>query len=193
MLWAYCHEDGLAYDVSIATAHLKPQERQCYEDVLLYLHRKEHGHSTLCNHGRSHPRWTRPTNRSKAIPTKRRNREMSYPSLPPAVGDPDFNLDTWLGMEWSEFRSMGEGAPTVAGVYRIRSAKKLVYFGESKNLRTRLRTHSGDERFSKCEFSYCQMADAMPHQLKERETDLIGAYYLAANEPPVYQYKPKMR
>ncbi len=55
LLWAYRYEDGMEFELSVAPAHLDVQMRQCYEDVLLYLHRLEFGHSTLCNHGRRHP------------------------------------------------------------------------------------------------------------------------------------------
>jgi hypothetical protein len=34
------------------------------------------------------------------------------------------------------------------------------------------------------------MPEARPHHLKERETDLIGAYYLATIKSPAFQYKP---
>jgi hypothetical protein len=32
------------------------------------------------------------------------------------------------------------------------------------------------------------MGNALPHQLKERETDLIGAYFLYTSKPPNLQY-----
>ena len=49
-LWAFRHEDGMEFEVSVAVADdLTAQLRQCYEDALLYLHRREFGHSTLCN------------------------------------------------------------------------------------------------------------------------------------------------
>lgn len=32
------------------------------------------------------------------------------------------------------------------------------------------------------------MPDAEPHQLKEREVDMIGAYYAITSQSPTYQY-----
>ena len=59
LLWAYRHENNFQFELSVAPCELPSQLRQCQEDSLLYLHRIEYGHSTLCNHGRRHPLWTR--------------------------------------------------------------------------------------------------------------------------------------
>jgi hypothetical protein len=68
LLWAYRHEDGLKYEVSVAVMDTDYPTRQCIEDSLLYLHRNEHGQSTLCNHARLHPFWSRPSNRKRTEP-----------------------------------------------------------------------------------------------------------------------------
>ncbi len=43
---------------------------------------------------------------------------------------------------------------------------------------------------SECQVSYHCMPDALPHNLKEREADLIGAAFLHCNRPPFFQYSP---
>ena len=49
--------------MSVFAIDLETRERQCVEDMLLYEYRLEAKESTLANHGRCHPKWTRPGNR----------------------------------------------------------------------------------------------------------------------------------
>lgn len=192
ILWAYRHEDRFEFEVSVAVAHLITPVRQCYEDYLLYLHRIHHGHSTLSNHGRLHPLWTRPTNRTNGIAAKRRDVPVLYPSLPVAFGDDDFAGSHWLDLEWTEFHPLDDlKEPDKPGVYRIERDSKLIYCGQSSNLLSRIHTHSNDPRFIDSAVSVHEMEAPTSHQLKERETDLIGAYFASAGVPPIHQYRPK--
>jgi len=188
LLWAYRLEEDFQFEVSAAIAQLDYQTRQCQEDALLYLHRLEHDKSTLCNHGRLHPWWTRPTNRKKDIPTQRRESPVAYPSLPSVSGDSGVLSAKWLNLEWSEFLSIADACTHGPGVYRIRHDNEILYFGESENLSERLKTHTKDKRFSDCHVSFHNISNVLPHQLKKRETDLIGAYFLVTAKPPVLQY-----
>jgi hypothetical protein len=193
LLWAFRHENGLSFELSVAVADLPVQLRQCYEDVLLYQHRLEFGHSTLCNHGRRHPWWSRASNRKVARPAQRLSTPTDYPSLPVAIGDPDPLSDQWTGLTWTAFQPLPLVAPNVAGVYRIVKDGQLLYVGESRSLRSRLSKHAKDLRFLSCEFSHHCMPDALPHQLKEREADLIGSCLLYTKQIPLFQYSPLMR
>lgn len=188
LIWAYRHESGNSIEVSIAERGLTYSERQCFEDALLYSHRCLAGTSTLFNHGRWHSWWTRPSNRKKGVVTRRRKSPQVYPSLPPAIGDPDAMSLKWLGLNWSEYFADAKNAPKIEGIYRLTVGNVVVYLGESKSLRNRLSSHLSSERFDGCQYSYCAMPDAQPHHLKERETDMIGAYYLAYGVPPSQQY-----
>ena len=189
LLWSYRHENGLLYECSVAVANHDTPIRQCQEDSLLYLHRIEHGSSTLCNHGRLHPYWTRPSNRNRGITTCRRNKKVNYPSLPPATGNDNYYASDWLGLTWKSPDSLDIGELSNPGVYRIINDGSLSYIGESKNLNTRLTTHRRGNRFNGCKYSVHLMPEALPHQLKERETDFIGGYFLKKNEPPTFQYR----
>jgi hypothetical protein len=189
LLWSYRHENLLHYEFSVAMAKLDYPTRQCQEDALLYLHRIEHGCSTLCNHGRLHPNWTRPSNRKRGIITIRRKQQIDYPSLPPAVGNDDYHSSDWLGLRWINPNNLDVRELSNPGVYRITDNLSLTYMGESKDLNARLSTHRRDKRFNGCTYSVHLMPEALPHQLKERETDLIGGYFLKKNEPPIFQYR----
>lgn len=190
LLWAFRHEDRMAFELSVAVADLPVQLRQCYEDVLLYQHRQSFGYSTLCNHGRRHPCWSRASNRGDARPAQRLLAPTDYPSLPVAVGDADPLSQSWMGLTWTAFSKLPVVAPHAAGVYRIANDGQLLYVGESRSLHARLLSHSKALRFLHCEASWHSMPGAPPHQLKERETDLIGSYMLQTHQPPLYQYSP---
>ena len=192
-LWAFRHEDGMEFELSVAMADLPVQLRQCYEDALLYLHRQEFGYSTLCNHGRRHPWWSRASNRKDNRPTRRLTVPVEYPSLASSSGDCDPLSNHWLGLTWIAFAKLPVQAPDAAGVYRLVKDGKLLYVGESCSLRSRLSKHSKDLRFLGCDASFHCMPDAPAHHLKERETDLIGSYLLHTKQSPLFQYSPLMR
>ena len=101
----------------------------------------------------------------------------------------NYYASDWLGLTWKNPNSLDIGELSNPGVYRIINDGSLSYIGESKNLNTRLTTHRRDNRFNECKYSVHLMPEALPHQLKERETDFIGAYFLKTNEPPTFQYR----
>jgi hypothetical protein len=193
LLWAFRHEDNMEFELSVAVADLDVQMRQCYEDVLLYLHRLEFGRSTLCNHGRRHPWWSRASNRKDARLAHRLSVPVEYPSLQISSGNCDPLSSYWLGLSWTDFAALPIAAPNVAGVYRLVKKGKLLYVGESRSLRSRLSKHAKDLRFLGCEVSCHCMPDAFPHHLKEREADLIGSCLLHTKQVPLFQYSPLMR
>ena len=192
LLWAHRIEDGLQFEVSATEAHLDKPTRQCLEDFLLHQHRIQYRKSTLANHGRLHPLWTRPSNRSKGRAATKRNGPEIYPSLPVATGAESPTAPDWLGLQWSAFEPYSHStAKNEPGVYRIRGDGTLVYLGQSKKLQARIKTHAKDPRFTHCEISYHEMQQAFDHHLLEREVDLIGSYYAHESEPPRFQYQPK--
>jgi hypothetical protein len=193
LLWAFRHEDDFEFELSVAPCEVEISVRQCLEDTLLYLHRIEHGHSTLCNHGRGHPLWARASNRARSRPVQRLQEAVEYDSLPVAVGNVDPLSETWLGLTWSRFEMLPSRVPSKPGVYRIANDKGIVYLGESKMLRERLAFHQRCDRFDNCSVSYSLMEKAKPWHLKERETDLIGSYFLETKTPPVFQYNPSFK
>jgi hypothetical protein len=195
-LWAWRVEDGLVYEVSVAPVEAETASRQCLEDMLLYRYRLEVGESTLANHGRFHPDWSRPTNRARGRGMTRLaigSNPAALPSLPPAplVGEPEGKC--WLDLVWSPvaaLESSCETIPELPGVYRLLAGGEVVYLGESKSLKDRLRAHAIRFVGQEMECSWVEMPGALPHHLKERETDLIGAFFSVRETPPRLQYSP---
>ena len=194
LMWAYRIEDGLQFEISGTEVHLDKPNRQCLEDLLLHKHRIHYGKSTLANHGRLHPLWTRPSNGSKGRAATRRDAPELYPSLPVATGVESPTAHDWIGLKWSAFEPISSStAKNEAGVYRIKDHDDLLYLGQSKKLQARINTHAKDPRFTNCQISYHAMLHALDHHLLEREVDLIGSYYALESEPPRFQYQPQRR
>ncbi len=191
ILWAYYHEDQFEYEVSVAcTENLDYATRQCYEDYLLYLHRTEHGHSTLANHGRFHPWWTRPSNKSASRPMRRTETPTPYDSLDKINTVGEFVSASWLGLKWSESQPISRARPSaVPGIYRICKRDAMLYCGETRQLSDRLNTHKRNSLFKDASVSYHVMLGARSHHLKEREVDMIGAYFESSGASPKHQYK----
>ena len=184
-LWAWRIESGLHYELSVAQCQLEKPERLCKEDELLFLHRVEIGESTLCNHGRFHALWSRPTNRSRGVVMRRLNgnkNSAGESSLAPVKTHGNPTDHDWLMLPWEETRSLSDSSfPSVAGVYRLTRSKRVIYLGETLDLGARLKAHA--RRFGNISASFVTMEDALPHHLKERETDLIGAHYHSHGRP----------
>ena len=95
-------------------------------------------------------------------------------------------------MPWSEAVELEEvngHTPAGPGVYRLIDGDEVVYLGESTGLKGRLESHRQRYRAESLLASWCVMENALTHQLKERETDLIGAFYKQVGEPPRFQYR----
>ncbi len=194
-LWAWRVESGLEYELSVAARQLSRPHRQCMEDRLLYEYRLERGESSLANHGRFHARWARPSNKSKGQGMRSLSAEQSNdgagPSLAPPNGGGEPADADWLGLPWSEvvpLEEVRDRVPVAPGVYRLMGGDAVVYLGESNGLRGRLRSHGQKYKAESLSASWSTMEGAPAHQLKERETDLIGAFYKQVGEPPRFQY-----
>ncbi len=189
-MWAFRHEDGYEYEVSVAVARHDPSARQCFEDFLLHQHRIQIGSSTLVNHGRLHPMWTRPSNKSRGVPMQRLEEAVDYESLPVAFGVQPILSAVWLGLDWTDEEPLdGFSSSEQPGVYQIRVGDEVAYFGQSMNMRHRLVTHARDPRFRGGTYRVHLMPGARPHHLLERETDLIGAFFALRGETPAWQYR----
>ena len=192
-LWAYRKEEGWQYSVSVAKYTGSYEERQCYEDWLLYEYRQEKEESTLANHGRFHPHWIRPSNKKKGrILEKKSNIEQQYISLPVPKStfmNPDQN--NWLGLPWSQEFPLNEANDFAhqGGVYKIMENHSVVYIGETSSFITRSKAHSKNFCMPNTCYSLVAMKDSPPHQRREREADLIGAFFKEKQRAPRYQYK----
>ncbi|MDB2318011.1 GIY-YIG nuclease family protein [bacterium] len=189
VLWAYKNENQFHYEVSVAHLEVPYTQRQCFEDYLLHLHRNHYNRSTLANFGHSHPLWSRPSNKKQNRPMMKNGSTKLQTSLPRAINATVFHSNTWLGLHWQKHAlTQTMNVPDLPGIYRFVTAEGLAYCGESLSLRKRLSTHSKNSNFKNTNCLYSVMPDAEPHHLKEREVDMIGAYYAITSQSPTYQY-----
>lgn len=199
-LWAWRIETGMQFEFSVASFSGSDQERQVLEDMLLWQHRVEYGESTLGNHGRFHPLYSRPSNRKLGRPGQKLLPGLinpaSGPSMPPLSLHGQPQDDDWMSLSWSALEPLYllklKFIPTGNGLYKILDAdtNSLLYIGESHQLSKRLKTHSAKswKPYQPLVSFYVLPDEILPHQRHELETDLIGAYYAAFKQPPVFQY-----
>ncbi len=196
-LWAWRDAEDLTFEASCSTSALGIRERKGCEDYLLWKYHLEKGESTLCNHGRFHPLYEKSKNRSSGfiggrlkdglIKSDRGN------SLKPLKRVGISHELGWMGLDWiyggDLLQLSSFNVPVGKGLYLI-CGEGLLYIGQSANLRNRLKAHrKKDWGVGEASLRYHQMLDeTLPHQLKEYESNLIGAYYEETGSIPKYQY-----
>jgi len=101
-----------------------------------------------------------------------------------------------MSLEWTETKSLASKelrrVPHSQGLYRLLdlAEARLLYIGETKNLRNRLTAHQrsyGEKRG--VEFSYVSLRDSIrDYQPRELENDLLGGYYSSTESTPLDQF-----
>ena len=189
ILWAYRIENDYDFEISVAEIKLPYAERQCFEDYLIFSHRLFYNYSTLANFGVAHPMWNKPSNKKAKRAMKRMYRPSRSTSLPRATNINQLNSGNWLGLEWSEPAALaGVSPPSEPGVYNITRENVLLYCGESMNFKERISNHKRNHLFNSANIAFFPMPGAQHNHLKEREIDMVGAYYEFLSQCPLYQY-----
>ena len=200
-LWAWQHAEGFSYECSAAPLDASAATRRAMESFLLYRYRQEHGESTLCNFGRFHPRYRKSTNRKgNQRGGKLEENHLDNPAGGPSVkplspmGTPGDRY--WMGIAWiGRLPLDGDSVsmvPSGAGLYLLfeRDNHDLVYIGQSDDCAQRLRNHAIrllDEKDMLVSY-HIEKKPLLPHNLKEREHDLIGNYFEKYRKAPRYQF-----
>jgi hypothetical protein len=198
--WALWREEGMTFECSGAGFDGTNQERHALEDMLLWRYRVAYGASTLCNYGRFHARYSRPSNEAIGraggrLPSGEINPAGGPTSEPLRVQSQYFDSD-WMGLHWAPLLSLDSASlhdvPNQRGLYKILDLDRaeLLYVGQTKQLQNRLRAHARrDWNPYTAVASYSALPGAtLDHQLHELESDLLGAYYWTTHKPPLFQY-----
>ena len=201
-LWAYRVESGMEFEISVTPQDKSREERMAIECFLLWQHRVEKGLSTLCNHGRFHPRFTKSKGRKKGVRGEHLGKGERNPkggeSYPPLLPSGSMESQRWMSLDWSEWEELSLGniqkIPTQPGVYRIYDSERreMLYLGESSNLRMRIQSHSRRGWEPNAVFCYHSLPKSLSeYQRMEIENDLIGGYYLGMVKAPRFQFGKK--
>ena len=199
-LWVWRVEDQLDFEFSYLTTDIETFERQGLEDYFLWRHRQEKGCSTLCNYGRFHRLWIKPSNKKQG----RAGRKLSLGAVNPAGVLSSTPLEpcatsadsNWMGLTWSQPAILEniyiKQVPNIPAVYRLINANSgaVVYLGESEKLANRLQAHAMKNwRGLPLLFSFADELNlSEPHLRHEIEVDLIGAYFEEHKCVPMFQY-----
>jgi hypothetical protein len=200
-LWAWQDAEGFEYECSATPLDASQSGRRGMESFLLYQYRQERGESTLCNFGRFHPRYRKSTNRKEnqrggKLEENHLDNPAGGPSVKPlpVLGTPGDRY--WMELAWiGKLPLDGDTISTVppgAGLYLLfeRDNQDLVYIGQSADCAQRLRSHAIkllDEKDMLVSY-HIEKKPLLPHNLKERENDLIGNYFDIYRIAPRYQF-----
>ena len=200
-LWAWQDAEGFEYECSAAPLDASQNGRRGMESFLLYRYRQEYGESTLCNFGRFHPRYRKSTNRKEnkrggKLEENHQDNPAGGPVHKPLTVHRDTRGPVWMGIAWiGRFRLTGNLSVRFlsgAGLYLLfeRENHDLVYIGQSADCAQRLRSHAIkflDEKDMLVSY-HIEKKPLLPHNLKERENDLIGNYFDIYRKAPRYQF-----
>ncbi len=199
-LWAWRDATGVDFECS-ATPVTSDEKLDILVHYLLWRYRLERGSSTLANHGRFHPHYTKSKERKTGVrgyrlPEGQSNRagDPSFPPLPLTATPPE---RAWMGLTWSECYPLRSDSlqhiSTSPGTYKILDPgnNQLLATGTSMNLRSRFQAQSRENW--KCPdpvFSFASLhPDILPHQLTEVENDLKAGYYAQARTTSNFPWK----
>ncbi|MBR6205475.1 MAG: GIY-YIG nuclease family protein [Candidatus Methanomethylophilaceae archaeon] len=197
-LWAWNDAEGWEYECSVAPLSLPAEDArrvlEGWEAFALWRYRLETGESTLCNHGRFHPRYTRSRNKSTGVRGRRLDAGQYADSLSshaPLTLSGNPGDDGWMGVPWSRRiplrRDALSGLPDGSGLYCVSAGDEIVYIGESADIRKRMGQHLSSAVDSACVRSFSMPGSPRRHLL-ELENDLIGAFIEQTGSLPLYQF-----
>ncbi|MEM5528604.1 GIY-YIG nuclease family protein [Gammaproteobacteria bacterium AS21] len=199
-LWVWRHEKCFVYEFSFLLTEIDTPQRQGLEDFFLWQHRKNKGCSTLCNYGRFHRSWRKPSNKMQGrTGCKLKNGELNSAGLSCSTPLQSFARSTdrnWMSLNWSESVPLEQEnikyLPKHCAIYRLQctNSNEVIYIGETQNLVARLTAHArvnwGGYSVSFSFVNSLNLSEA--HLRHEVEVDLIGAYFEEQERVPIFQY-----
>lgn len=195
-LWAWKQSEGWSYEASVTVCDLSAADRQALECYLLWQYRLKTSESTLANHGRFHPHYTKSRDRASGHRGERLPHGQTNPaggsSLPPLQSDGTPISPDRMGLDWQQNVPLAterlSDAPGSPGLYRIIQGDQVVYVGESKDLKARLRTHARAWKVpANCSRAVTPQA-LYAYERHELENDLLGAFYSEDGASPRNQF-----
>lgn len=208
-LWVWLREGIGKYECSAAKLECDYQMRQVIEDYLLWLARVEAGCSTLCNHGKFHPGYSKSSNKKEGrVGEKISPKYTSYNQLKgsdtlPLAYKSDPLSSNWMTLQWSgQERLFPENVRKLEkrnAVYKIIAGDvgEVIYIGESSDLKNRMSSHIKpmvDVWGSGLLYSYTYLQhDLTSIQRHQIEVDLVGGFYHQYKRAPLRQYNPLER
>jgi hypothetical protein len=198
-LWAWKDATGIDFECS-ALSLPSQNNLDMLVHYCLWQYRMEKGHSTLVNHGRFHPDYTKSGNSN----TKRRGYRLSERSSNPVDGPSlaPLRLESmppdrdWMGLRWSEYDLLSDNdfknIEQSPAVYKVMDMDRgeLLFVGSTPNLRNRLQDLK--QKTWNCPRPVVafvlQSPDLTSYQLDDLEDDLLGGYYEQMKKAPRSQF-----
>jgi hypothetical protein len=213
--WAFRHQFGSDFEVSVAAFEGSTPDRKAQEVVVISLHRQAYLRSPTVNFGRMPVGYIKSSGNNAKLKTAGKVfrggpstavAPAHAPGLPPVTRDLMEPLTTlcWGGHVWSPWRPLSVAAmlrPDDVGLYRLRGsdADDLLYVGEGL-IRARIATHGKKvgqvdtpqgrvfAGAGRLEASWVINQTWLHHHRLELENDLIAAHTLVVGRRPAAQF-----
>jgi hypothetical protein len=187
-LWSYIKEMQWAYASSVAEYSSENRARLMLECALVSACRSETEFSPICNFGRMHPKWYSPTNKKQGIACKRIDAGQSNDFAESIAYStyPKLKYPEWGSNPWVKLRGSTIDYDTQA-VYLLIKNGKVVYIGETNNLRSRVSAHARKYSFESIWYHPLPNHYLKPQRL-EIENDLLAEFWKNKKEIPEYQF-----
>jgi len=204
-LWAWKDAKGYSYEFSSAPYGTTPDELKAAECYLTYRYRQECHESPACSFGRFHRKYRQAPDQKggpaggKIGPGEPLNPAGGPSASPLAVtgkpGEPG-----WMGLPWSPKRNLRTHTtgfvPPDPGYFLIFDALKndLLAIGRAEDCGKALfgiSREPWDDRELAYSFA-CEPKPLPPHNLLERENDLVGNYMEQKGSVPENQFRDGM-
>lgn len=201
-LWVWNQSEGWDYECSVAPIpvdEIPPENRRRYlegiEAFLLWRYHSEKGESPLCNHGRFHPDYTRSRNRKTGVRGRYvpdLNSDAGLPSGKPLEKHGNPSDGDWMNLDWSNWYPLDRMGLTrlknSPSVYRVYDGKEIVYIGQTKQTKSRMRQHIAKSDSNNLYVSISYLEEVIPHRMLEMENDLIGSFIETEGSIPRLQF-----
>ncbi len=186
-LWSYTKEMQWSFASSVAECSSEERARKMLECAVISACRSETEFSPICNFGRMHPKWSKPTNKKGGRACKRAEvglssnfaESIAY-STYPKLKYREWGSNPWVKSHRSAIDYDGQA------LYFLIGDGEVVYIGQSENLKQRMPSHA-----KKCFESvlYHPLPDNyLNSQRFELENDLLAEFWGSKNSIPQYQF-----
>ena len=186
--WALLQNANHEFEISVARTTPDVIARKSLESLAISLYRAESGRSPEFNFGRMPDGWFPSSRRGKGI-RGGFDPDITYSAHQDSIfsDQSDPTSADWLGLAWQPLDQL-ESSTAISGVYRALAPDRqsVVYIGESKDLRSRISTHSSNFEST---WEYVVLDDSDHAQRLEIENDLIASHVAAVGAPPTRQFQ----
>ena len=97
-----------------------------------------------------------------------------------------------MSLKWGEWVALDKNGLSnlkdSPSVYRVSDGDEIVYIGQTKRTKARMRSHLDNCQSERLSISVVHLNDTVPHRMLEMENDLIGSFVEIEKTIPRLQF-----